>query len=249
MVILISQILGIYRQNSPKINKKKKFKFSRHSFSSWNLNKAKTMKDYILELLTDSFFLDGPGIAVFIILNTLLTLVCFPAWCLTLSSGFLYGTLPGLVYQLIAITLSTCISYYFGAKINSRNKKSGRFSQKFKDIFNSKGIDSLILIFLLKINPIVPFTPIIIYLGHIKYSLPKLLSACLLASIPLNYLYALIGNSLSDLTLLITMNQSDVLGSDAIFYLCLTVIATLFSVYLCIRISSKITGKIDEADK
>jgi uncharacterized membrane protein YdjX (TVP38/TMEM64 family) len=206
------------------------------------------MKDYILEILTNSFFLGGTGIFIFIILNTLLTLVCFPAWCLTLCSGFLYGTIPGLIYQLIAITLSTYISYYFGGKISSQNRKSNKFSKKFKEIFNSRGIDSFILIFLLKLNPIVPFTPVIIYLGHIRYSLTKLLGACLLASIPLNYLYALIGSSLSDLTHLITVDKTDILGSDAVYYLALTCIVTVFSVYLCIRISSKITGRIDDQE-
>ena len=206
------------------------------------------MKDYILEILTNSFFLSGTGIFIFIILNTLLTLVCFPAWCLTLCSGFLYETVPGLIYQLIAITLSTYISYYFGGKISSQSRKSNRFSKKFKEIFNSRGIDSFILIFLLKLNPIVPFTPVIIYLGHIRYSLTKLLGACLLASIPLNYLYALIGSSLSDLTQMITVDKTDILGSDAVYYLVLTCIITVFSVYLCIRISSKITEKIDDQE-
>ena len=75
------------------------------------------------------------------------------------------------------------------------NKRIIRFSALF------------VLIFLLKVNPIVPFTPVIYYLGYIRYSLFKLLASCTIASIPLNFFYALMGNSIGNLNIVLSIDK------------------------------------------
>nr|MCR4553330.1 VTT domain-containing protein [Succinivibrionaceae bacterium] len=128
------------------------------------------MTEYILNIFNDNFFLSNFGIVCFIIINIVLLILCFPAWILTVCAGFLYGTLLGLFYELISIIVSTYISYFIGEKFPI-NKKKYVANEYFKQMFRSDSFDSFVLIFLLKVNPIVPFTPVIYYLGYIRYSL------------------------------------------------------------------------------
>lgn len=202
------------------------------------------MTESILAIFSDNFFLSDLGIVCFVLINIVLLILCFPAWILSVCAGFLYGPLLGLIYELVSIIVSTFISYFIGERFPIKKKYD--VNEYFKRLFRSDSFDSFVLIFLLKVNPIVPFTPVIYYLGYIRYSLFKLLASCTIASIPLNFLYALMGNSIGNLNIVLSIDKRMIYGDNSMYYFIINGIITIISIFVCIKISSRITKEMSK---
>ena len=144
------------------------------------------IKDYIRSF--------GPlAPTIYILILTLIPLTLIPNSLIVISGGALFGIYYGTLYTIIgalfAATLAFSISRYFGSGVTEKLIKN---KTEWFDSNAAKG--GFIIIFLLRLIPIIPFD-IISYgagLSKIKYS--EFISATLLGIIPGVLIYSNIGD-------------------------------------------------------
>lgn len=140
-------------------------------------------------------FVLGYGIwapLVFIILFTIVPLTLFPDALLAIAGGLIFGLYEGSLYIMIGAlcgaTLSFYIARYYGSWL--REKLEG---EKFLNIDNAVKKNGFLIIFLLRLIPLVPFDIISYSAGFSSVRYKDFILATLLGVIPGVLVYANIG--------------------------------------------------------
>lgn len=143
---------------------------------------------------------------LYLLICTALLVIGFPAWMISLLSGFLYGTTLGFGVVVLLTGLSTVLSWLLGfvfvwlACFLVRFWKikfvlPDRIMQKV-ELLRENG-NLFLLVLLLKINPVVPFAFVPFLWGcMIKKSPIVLLIGSVAGAIPLGMLWCIQGASL-----------------------------------------------------
>lgn len=150
------------------------------SFSSVN-----EIKDFVL-----SYGFYAP--LVFIILFTIIPLTLFPDALLAIAGGLIFGLYEGSLYIMIGAfcgaTLSFFIARYCGSWLRGKLK-----SEKFLNIDNAVKKNGFLIIFLLRLIPLVPFDIISYSAGFSSIRYKDFILASLIGVIPGVLVYANIG--------------------------------------------------------
>lgn len=152
-----------------------------------------------------------------------------PAWILSVISGFVYGVLEGSSFILVAMifaatcvyTVSRIFSGFTENFISHHSATSG-----LKELLKSE--NSFLTLFLLKLNPIVPFMPVVVFSAFVRCPLPKILLASALGAIPLNLLWSFQGSNLASLSSLLAADKETLLSQrEELFYVLFLIATTI----------------------
>lgn len=140
-------------------------------------------------------FVQGYGFfapLVFILLFTIVPLTLFPDALLAIAGGLIFGLYEGSLYILIGAlcgaTLSFYIARYYGLWIREKLK-----GEKFLDMDRAVGENGFLIIFLLRLVPLVPFDIISYSAGFSSIKYKDFISASLIGMLPGVFVYANIG--------------------------------------------------------
>jgi len=129
---------------------------------------------------------------VFIILFTIVPLTLFPDALLAIAGGLIFGLYEGSIYIMIGAlfgaTLSFYISRFYGSWLKNKLK-----NEKFLDIDNSIKKNGFLIIFLLRLVPLVPFDIISYSAGFSSIKYKDFILATFIGIIPGVVVYANIG--------------------------------------------------------
>jgi uncharacterized membrane protein YdjX (TVP38/TMEM64 family) len=98
------------------------------------------------------------GVALFIAMYIVATVLFFPASVLTIGAGFVFGVLAGTVIVSVSATIGAALAFLI-ARYLARGKIEQKVSsnQKFKQIDRAIGEQGAKLVFLLRLSPLIPF--------------------------------------------------------------------------------------------
>lgn len=194
---------------------------------------------YITYLSYDSSY----GLILFVTVCSILLMIGFPSWLVTVASGCIYGIVFGFFIYLVCVCISEIIVYLIGlglsnsSIINKCHMRSRKVIKYLNDIASSEHI--LYLLVLLKLNPLVPFIPITFYLGVRKFKYLHLLFASVIGSIPFGFLWTYQGQNLHDLAELTSLSKRELLGSYDIVYLSFCILITFVAIFIMTKIIKK----------
>lgn len=154
------------------------------------------LRDYALE------FLNSSGVfapLIFIIIHMLRPLLFIPVILLCVSGGLLFGLVPGIIYSLIGITLSSLI-FYFLVRLSPRTVAR---LLKLKDrLFGGQHQFSTKQIAFLRLVPFIHFHLLSLCLYESTSDFKTYTKASALSNIPIAILYTGIGQTIIHLSLI-----------------------------------------------
>jgi uncharacterized membrane protein YdjX (TVP38/TMEM64 family) len=137
----------------------------------------------------------GPwALVVFVVVYALLSSVALPTSPMNVAAGLLFGLLWGFVSSLAAVTLAAIICFFI-ARYVARDWVLRRVSCHAKYAALLKGLrhDSWKMIFLTRLNPLLPSAVANYCFGITPVKFRKYLSATVLGNAPLCFLLAYLG--------------------------------------------------------
>lgn len=200
--------------------------------------------DFILSLLLDNLDIFGTtlGIVMFCLCFVVLGAIGFPNWVIYVISGYIFGFLYSIVVSFVVTSLEMIVQYYIGYLFKEKNFIKNRISI----VKEEKVKSSVLVILLLKLSPIIPFAPVMMFLGAIKYKFfYKPFLYCCLIGIPLNIMYCHVGSSLVKLSSTI-INSTNLLNSNSsylIFEIFINLVLIVFLTKYLISFVKKLKSK------
>lgn len=160
-------------------------------YSAWHMLPVADWHEYLLEWLQQT---GNTSILVYVAVYILATLIILPLSPLAIGAGYVYGPYYGFGITLVAATLGAGIAF-----IISRTLLRARFHRLFRSraslaaVENSINDRGGIIVFLLRLSPVIP-SQILNYLcGITGISLRIYLLATLFGKAPLLFLLSYIG--------------------------------------------------------
>jgi uncharacterized membrane protein YdjX (TVP38/TMEM64 family) len=129
---------------------------------------------------------------IFIILFTFVPLTLFPDAILAIAGGLIFGLVQGSLYIMIGAVLGATLSFFL-ARFYSDWLRNKLQSEKFLNIDKSVKQNGFLIIFLLRLIPLVPFDIISYSAGFSSVRYKDFIFATLLGIIPGVVVYANIG--------------------------------------------------------
>lgn len=154
------------------------------------------LRDYALE------FLNASGVyapLIFIILHMVRPLLFIPVILLCVSGGLLFGLVPGIIYSLIGITLSSII-FYFLVRLSPRT--AARLLRLKKRLFGEHHQFSTKQIAFLRLVPFIHFHLLSLFLYEATSNFKAYTKASAFSNIPIAILYTGIGQTIIHLSLM-----------------------------------------------
>lgn len=191
----------------------------------------------VFPFLSPSSFLTKDMLGIFMLISILWLSLGGPAWVLSVLSGFVYGIIGGTLIQLVAMLCSETAVYCF-AKLFSKRAENFFAKPLIHQIRSSLlgGKIGFLSLFLLKLNPVVPFIPVTALASLLHFPLRRLLGASLLAGIPLTFLWCLQGSTIADFSSLVHATRDNLLSEKStIFFALLPVVATAALIVLTVH--------------
>ena len=139
----------------------------------------------------------GPwALVVFILLYALLSSVAFPTAPLNIGAGLLFGLLWGFVSSLAAVVLAAVVSFFI-ARYVARDWVLRRVSchAKYDALLRGLRHESWKMIFLTRLNPVLPSAVANYCFGITPVKFRTYLSATILGNAPLCFLLAYLGSA------------------------------------------------------
>lgn len=201
---------------------------------------------YILESIDA---LGSYGVAIFIGLYILGSVLFVPGSILTMSSGFIFGFWKGLLIGtlscLLGVTAAFLVGRYFARSWISRRIEG---HSKIEAIDEAIGKEGWRIVWLFRLSPLFPINILNYLFGITKVTLRQYMFASFLGMLPLVFLYVYIGSLASNIATLGTDSFFESKGTwQWLFYvagLLLTVAAVVYVTHLAKRTLKKnITSK------
>jgi len=127
-----------------------------------------------------------------------LTLLALPMVPLVVACGWIYG-MPGALVSLPAVTLSGCISFLIGRALGRRHMAQALATRpRMRAIADLAEQGGLLTVGLLRVSPILPFTPSNAVLGMTGLRLRHLVVGTFFGILPGGLLYTGAGSLLPD---------------------------------------------------
>ncbi len=164
-----------------------------------------------------------------------------PAWLLSVISGFAYGVLEGSSFILLAMVFAaTCV--YIVSRLFSRFTENfvshHAVTSGLKELLKSD--NGFWTLFLLKLNPVIPFMPIVVFSAFVHCPLSKILLASALGAIPLNLLWCFQGSNLASLSSLLATDKETLLSQrEELFYVFFLIATTIALIVFLHRVLKK----------
>lgn len=136
------------------------------------------------------------GIFVFVIVYAVATIVMAPGSILTIGAGFAFGLWKGFFAVSAGATLGASLAFLV-ARFIARNKIEAvaKRNDKFRRIDNAIGREGAKLIFLLRLNPVIPFNVSNYFYGLTGVRFWPYVLASWIGMMPGTFLYVYIGTA------------------------------------------------------
>ena len=136
------------------------------------------------------------GIFVFIIVYAVATVLLAPGSVLTIGAGFVFGLWKGFLAVSVGATLGASLAFLI-ARFIARDKVEAiaRRNEKFRKIDNAIGKQGAKLVFLLRLNPVIPFNLSNYFYGLTGVKFWPYVFASWSGMIPGTFLYVYIGTA------------------------------------------------------
>ncbi|MFB1050874.1 TVP38/TMEM64 family protein [Paraliobacillus sp. JSM ZJ581] len=132
---------------------------------------------------------------IFIALHLLRPLLFLPVVFLCITGGLLFGVVPGIVYSLIGVTLSSFLFYKMSERMPSTLQRFIRMKQKLlgkqPDLTTSQ-------ITILRLIPFIHFHLLSLCILEISRQLKDYMRSSFITNIPLTVVYTSIGESITN---------------------------------------------------
>lgn len=138
----------------------------------------------------------GPtGVLIFIVTYILATVALVPGSLLTMAAGFAYGPVGGFLVASPASVLAATAAFLLGRTLLRGwiQKKIAR-SAKGRALYGAIGRNSLKLIVLLRLSPVIPFNMLNYTLGLSDVPLGRYIAASFIGMLPGTWLYVYLGS-------------------------------------------------------
>jgi len=134
------------------------------------------------------------GIAVFVLLYVVITVVLGPAWALTLVAGLVYGAW-GFPLVVLSATLAACIAFLIGRSI-ARERVTGLVEKdnRLKALHQAVSQEGWKVVGLMRLSPAFPFGLQNYFFGVTDIALVPYALATLIGIMPGTALYVYIGS-------------------------------------------------------
>lgn len=153
-----------------------------------------------------------------------------PAWIIALCAGFSFGVLKGILFYLVAMLLAEVILYFVARNFSDvveRYFSQHDFARKFQNLLGKDtGFTTLLL---LKLNPAIPFIPIVVLATFSQCPLRRILFASLAGALLLALLWAYQGANIANLTELLSADKETLLGEEGKFLLTFLAVLSTFA--------------------
>lgn len=224
------------------------FIFTRSDFREFIILGAQWIKD-----------LGWKGMFLYGTLYFLLGIFSLPASLITISAGFLFGFLPGIILANLGSTLGAAAMFLFGRFlfrdfVERQVAKSG-FLKNFDRLVEKRGFKIVILA---RLAIFMPYGLLNYAFSATKIRLGAFVLGSMLGMLPGSILYVLIGNSIENLSDLLTFNfkPSDLANSSdqtfRLWYFIIMgvgVLALFILVYYIGKISTLALRQISKEDE
>ncbi len=154
-------------------------------FDIFTFSNPNEIKDYVL-----SFGIYAPFI--FIILFTIVPLTLFPDAILAIAGGLIFGLYEGSLYIMIGALCGSTLSFFI-ARVYGKWLKEKLTNEKFLNLDKNAKENGFLIIFLLRLVPLVPFDIISYSAGFSSIRYKDFILATLIGIIPGVVVYANIG--------------------------------------------------------
>jgi len=136
------------------------------------------------------------GIFVFINVYAVATVLLAPGSVLTIGAGFVFGLWKGFLAVSVGATLGASLAFLI-ARFIARDKVEAiaRRNEKFRKIDNAIGKQGAKLVFLLRLNPVIPFNLSNYFYGLTSVKFWPYVFASWSGMIPGTFLYVYIGTA------------------------------------------------------
>ena len=143
------------------------------------------------------------GVAIFIGVYIVATVLFVPGSILTLGAGFVYGVLLGTVWVSIASTIGATAAFIVGRYL-ARDWVAGKISgnARFASIDDAVGREGWKIVGLTRLSPIFPFNLLNYAYGLTKVSLRDYFLASWIGMLPGTVMYVYLGSLAGDLATL-----------------------------------------------
>ncbi len=174
-----------------------------------------------------------------------------PAWILSVASGFAYGVLWGSVFTIFAMMLAACCVYFVSLIFS--NASIGFVSRHaltadLKEILKDK--NGFLALFLLKLNPLIPFMPVVVFSALVRCPLTRVLLASACGALPLNLLWCFQGSTLASFSSLLISEKATLLNQkEEFFYLLFLIVVTIVLIVFLNRALKKFSIRKYPNDK
>jgi len=157
----------------------------------WYFDAQSYLRD-ILEWIRDR---GAVGVAIFIGVYIVATVLFVPGSILTLGAGFVYGVVLGTVWVSIASTLGATAAFIVG-RYFARSWVSGKISgnERFATIDDAVGREGWKIVGLTRLSPIFPFNLLNYAYGLTKVSLRDYFLASWIGMLPGTVMYVYLGS-------------------------------------------------------
>ena len=155
-------------------------------FDIFSFTNTLQIRDYIL-----SYGNFAP--IVFIVLFTIVPLTLFPDSILAIAGGLIFGLYEGTIYIMIGALFGSTLSFYISRQYGSWLKEKLK-NEKFLDIDKNIKKNGFLIIFLLRLIPLVPFDIISYSAGFSSIKYKDFILATFIGIIPGVVVFANIGS-------------------------------------------------------
>ncbi len=190
------------------------------------------------------FFHSYLGAFFFTLIYTIFVILLFPGSWISMTAGFLYGSLIGSCLVFVGAFIGAQVSFFLGKKF-FRKKLKARILKypKLMSVEKALNKEGLKLVFLTRLSPIFPFS-----ITNYFYSLTDLsfrdYSISLIGILPGTILYCSLGELADDVSKFSeTLQANRDLFSLSLSFLGL--ISTIILVFIIIRVSNKALQDVD----
>ncbi len=142
---------------------------------------------------------------IFIALHLLRPLLFLPVVFLCITGGVLFGVVPGIIYTLVGITLSSLIFY----KMTERMPKTlQRFIRMKQKVLGRQTDLTMAQITVLRLVPFIHFHLLSLCILELSRQLKDYMRASFLANIPVAVVYTSVGESITNFSPLMTSSMA-----------------------------------------
>ena len=174
-----------------------------------------------------------------------------PAWVLSVASGFAYGVLWGSAFTLFAMMLAACCVYCVSLIFSNASAafvSRHALTADLREILKNE--NGFLALFLLKLNPLIPFMPVVVFSALVRCPLTRILLASACGALPLNLLWCFQGSTLANLSSLLVSEKTTLLSQkEELFYLLFLIVVTIVLIAFLNRALKKLSIRKTLNDK